>query len=517
MIKDTHELNSFGSPKFPKLKGHIKVTLHNVHNGKNEVYEGDNVVTNAVQDIASANFLGALNYANIFGSYGVWKKFFGGVLLYESAHPNLDADKYYPQADTANHLTAHAGQTSIDPNHDDDLRRGNPVGESFLETADSVKQVFEWGTSHGNGNISAISLTHTDTGDVGLGSATYAFQNFSPFATISGSNLTNVGSYCSSKDNIVALYDDNHGISYHIGEPSDWYSGHTRFQTDKITVYIRKYPYNKFGLFETMTADSSKQVSFTIEDLPFDLFCQPCFYFEPSTKYLWIFSNLTGLSGDYNQWFTWDNQHIRYFKIDTVNQTLVDLGSGVYYDTLDSDTANLVPICYVRRPYSNNYRFANIVIDESGYAYFPFSTQTASQGQFDSGENFHIEGLKKIKVSTGVTSASIAYTTELNHFKPMIKHGDLFIQSGMVINGSGYPCVNQLDTFYGSWAYQTVTSPSMLVVPNRSAGDSISTARYILANKMLNTTKYNLPSTVQKTPSQSMVVEYTLQEVAPNE
>lgn len=521
MIKDNMQLSGFNNIKFPKLKGHIKVTLHNVHNGKNEVYEGYNVVTNAVQDIASADYLGTLSYNTLFGSQGIWKQWFGGVLLYETAHANLDADKYYPQSDSANHLVAHAGQTSIDPNHDDDLRRGNPVGESFLETADSIKQVFEWGTSHGNGNISAISLTHTDTGDVGLGSATYAFQNFSPFAVINNSELVNVSSSYGAENNLVAQYDDNHGIGFIIGDGTNsgsegWYWEHSLFQTDKITVFIRKLPYTKFGLFDKNTARTDNEDRFTIENLPIDLYCMPCFYYEPSTKYLWIFNNVTGIDTT-NYGVTWDNENVNYFKIDTVNQTLVDLGSGVYYKTLHSDTATLAPTSYHRRASSMNFRYANIVYDGE-YVYVPTTSGVVWSNTYDSNEDMHINGYKKIKASTGTTHSSISFTTEVNHFKPAIKHGDLIISSGKVVNGTtDYICVNQLDTFYGTWAYQELTSPSMLVLPNRSAKEGISTARYILANKMLNTTKYNLPSTIQKTASQSMVVEYTLTEVAPNE
>lgn len=512
IIKDKTELNGFNSTKIPKLKGHVKITLRNVRNGKKEIVEGDNIVTDAIADIYANNYMGGIDYSKLMP---MWSKWFGGVLCYNQFHSNLDADKYYPYSESNNSLIAHAGQRGIDVQHDDDMRAGNPTTSAYVETENSIKMVWEWGTTHGNGTIRALSLTHTDVGDAGLGGTNYRFQNLSPFAVINGTQLPAVNSSFNAGDNLLAQYDDNHGIGFEIGDGTGegsegWYSGHVRFQTDKITVFVRRLPYAKSGLFETFNARTNEERKFTITDLPFDLFCQPCFYFEPSTKYLWVFSNVTGLSGSYSELVTWDNQNVRYFKIDCENEELVDLGSGVYYKTLQSDTADLPPICYVRRPYSMNFRYASICKD-GDYVYFP-TTSGITWGQFDSGEDMHINGYKKIKISTS-TNDGISLTAEQNHLKPMIKHGDLILTSGMVINDEGYPCVNQLDTFYGTWGLQETDKPSMLVLPNRSTSTPTSTARYILASKLLHTTKYNLPSAITKTAGQSMTVEYTLQEV----
>ena len=515
IIKDSSKLNRMGGSNFPVLKGHVKITLKNVHNGKTEVIEGENIVTDAVKDIFEANYLGGIDYSK---TMPLWSKWFGGVLCFETAHANLDTDKYYPLSDSNNHLVAHAGQSGIDVLHDDDLRAGNPTPSSFVATASSMKQVWEWGTTHGNGTIRALSLCHSDIGDAGLGGSNYKFQNLNPFDVLNNTTqLPNVMSGLAADDNLVAQYDDNHGIGFIIGDGTSsgdegWYAGHTRFQTDKITVYIRRLPYAKAGLFETLSAVKANETKFTIEDLPFNLYCQPCFYFEPSTKYLWIFSNVTGLTGDYGDKVSFDNQNVNYFKIDTVNQELVDLGSGVYYKTLQSDTQDLVPICYVRRAQSNNYRFASILV-EDGYAYFPKSTDGISWGpSFDNGEDLHIDGFKKIKISNNANTG-ISLTSEMNHLKPMIKQGDLLLASGMVINDDGYPCLNQLETFYGTWGLQELDKPSLLAIPNRSADTAASTARYILASKFLLATKYNLNSAITKSASQSMTIEYTLTEV----
>lgn len=70
-----------------------------------------------------------------------------------------------------------------------------------------------------------------------------------------------------------------------------------------------------------------------------------------------------------------------------------------------------------------------------------------------------------------------------------------------------------------SWLFSTPNRPSSYLM--NADGSSVNASgilaswnkRFIIANKMLNTTLFNLPAPVQKTSSQSMIVEYTLQEI----
>jgi hypothetical protein len=137
MIKDTYRLNGFNSVKLPKLKGHVKLTLHNCKNGKNEVYEGDNIITNAVRDIFANNYLGAIDYSK---TMPLWSNWYGGILCYENAfavdsQTGLpDPDDYFPQGDDVNPVTAHAGAT-VPQDFADDLKRGMPntAGQVFAD------------------------------------------------------------------------------------------------------------------------------------------------------------------------------------------------------------------------------------------------------------------------------------------------------------------------------------------------------------------------------------------------
>ena len=82
MAKDKTYLTGFNQIKLPKLKGKVKITLHNPTTGKTQIVEGENIVTNAVSDIYARNFMGAIDYTK---TMPLWANWYGGVLCYENA------------------------------------------------------------------------------------------------------------------------------------------------------------------------------------------------------------------------------------------------------------------------------------------------------------------------------------------------------------------------------------------------------------------------------------------------
>ena len=145
------------------IKGSVKMTLHNVHNGKNEIITGKNTVTYAVRDLFANNILGGLDNSKFTP---LWSNFFGGVLAYKTAHPLvngvLDPSDYFPQANSANNLIAHAGDQAPASAviAQEDFQRGSPA--SRIITDGVVKQTWEWTPSQGNGLIASLALTHKD-------------------------------------------------------------------------------------------------------------------------------------------------------------------------------------------------------------------------------------------------------------------------------------------------------------------------------------------------------------------
>ena len=503
IIKEKKRLDGFNTPKIPQIKGHVKITLHNCRTGKNEVIEGENIVTNAMRDILAANYVGGINYSKIFGTEGIWKKWFGGVLLYEQAH-TLNPDNYYPQSDSDNHLFAHAGQNPIDPLYDDDLTRGNPVAAAFIQTEDTVKQVWEWGSARGNvpdgRYIRALSLTHSDVGDAGLGSSSYAFSQFTPFESIGGfaSNSRIAGK------EVFAQYDEAHGIAFAIGNDGEWTIGNQVFETNKITVYKRKFPFSKTGLYQTQVSDGRFEDKFTVT-ISFNVYAQPCFYFDQENKRLWLFTNYTSAS-------SYSKTVIKYSIIDCITKTETAHG------TITSDTANLAPLGYGdNTAYHGEGRsvFMGIVFDGT-YFYFPTGINTAAGDVKES-----LTGYQKINFSNQADQETITLSSgTIDRFWSPVYGGGLLVSMGGVVNGDTlYPCQSNWPLAFQS-GYSLFSAepnkPSSYITQLdtlrlTSAADYC--PRDIFANKLLNMTLFNLPSPIQKTSSQSMTVEYTLQEV----
>ena len=522
IANDLTRFNSISGVKIPKLKGHVKLTLHNCRTGKNETYEGSNVISNAVRDIFLANHLGAINTGSLLP---IWSKWYGGVLCYQNPHPvpsgseEPDPDAYFVQGNDINPLIAHAGDVAPQ-DLADDLTRGMPNTAVRVITDTAVKQGWEWGTTQGNGIISALSLTHKDTGNCGLGSNSNAFAAFEPFASIG--NLASVSPQINSADNLFTKYDENHGLWFHIGDVDEFYNQHTNFETKKLTVIIRRLPFEKVGLFETMNADATNQRVFVVE-LTNNLYLQPAFYFDYENKKLWVFNNVTSVMSSSE---SYSNTTVNYAVIDCESEEVDSEG------TIVSDTSNLAPLSMIHIQQSgfvNRFINANI-IKEGNYVYFPTTAGVnwGSASTNDFGQN--VNGYKKINIVNQAEQSSISFNTAQTHFRSSIKNGGLILTGGRVVNGGvGYSCANTYltdfsesapsRTFTGVWGFGTPDKISSYATPIGTGDYSSPTSlnRYILVNKMVNTTLFNLPTAVQKTSTQSMTVEYTIREVSDDE
>lgn len=511
---DNCRLETIGGMKFPKFKGHVKLTLRDIRTGRTiQKVEADNIVTNALRDILAANYVGAVDYSKVFGSDGFWKKWFGGILLYEQAH-TLDADNYFPKSDGNNHLWGHAGQTSIDANHDDDLTRGNPLSIAVTHTADSVKLVWEFGPTRANvpdgRYIRSLSLTHADTGDAGLGSDTYAFRNFQPFEAIAQESFKTIPTTQKTIFNgqLFGQYDDSHGFSFFIGDEGEYSTSKLLFATNKVTIYIKKFPYLKGGLYETWSVDNTYVRSFTITSANITFYSQPAFYFDYENKRLWLFSNITSTG------LAYDKSHINYIVIDC------ESGTEVAHGTIISDAQDLGAIGGFYNAYGYQWGASflpyNIIFDGT---YFYFPTGGNVQG---------ITGFKKINLTNQSDQAVISFLNSQPYVQP-VRAGELLVACGhdfvaeiyagtapgIVVNGNtGYPCaaVGFLNNSAMD-AYNLQDKPSFEGMCVGITRNITTVNRGIFANKMVNTTLFNLPSPVQKTSSSSMTVEYTLTQI----
>ena len=524
-----------------KLKGHVKLTLTDVKTGKKTVREGDNIITNALADLLRQNLLGGVDFSKIYGSDGIWKKWFGGILCYEQAHNNLNASEYFMPNSNDNPVTAHAGQTPIDTEHDDDATRGEASSISYNRTSNSIKLVWNWTRERGNGIIRALSLCHTDAGSYGIGNESYHFKNtFTPWEQIQSSNLVAVNQAPRSAGNAFVQYDDVHALSFFIGEDG-WYNASASVPSQEdliydVTVYIRRLPYLKCGLFDIQagTAVETDVRKFTVTTSAGFKY-NPSFYFDTETKYLWLFRNSTyavyDQYGDIRPPHTnareWSKNTVWYSVIDCENEVEVESG------TIISDADDLTFLessadgNLSKRMYYGAIVIQTNIMKDGDYVYVPIGNGVDIYGQ---GHSFTqgFKGFKKINIANQGDQETIPFVddTVLGTSYCSVKQGDLAMGFGWVMNGGVlYPCsLTPFTKGGGEWAMANFMRPYpnqqdkpviYMPVGNR-AENSGNIQRYIMASKLVNTTKFNLDIPVEKTMSNEMTVEYTITEVSEN-
>lgn len=143
------------------LKGHTRIIFTDEATGEERVVaDTTNLVTNAVASILSRNYSGLASIASLLPL----KSLYSGVLCFQNEITE-DADNYNPPDETTNPLVAHAGQTANDTAS---VLRGNPVISDIVETDTSVKWVWSWDSSHGNGTIRTVCLCPDLLGNMGL-------------------------------------------------------------------------------------------------------------------------------------------------------------------------------------------------------------------------------------------------------------------------------------------------------------------------------------------------------------
>lgn len=484
------------------LKGHVKVTLRDAKTGKiDQIVEGDNIVTNAVGDLLGNNVLGCVDYTKI---YPLWSRWFKGCLALEQPF-TLTADDYFIKDDSVNRVVAHAGDVSPD-DIADDLKRGNPNTHTQVVQPNFVRQIWEWGPKQGNGTISSIALTHKDVGNAGVGADSVAFRAFQPFDVIS-IGLSTFASGLKSSENVIAKLNDHYGLWFEIGEPGEYSNSHSIFETTSITLYFKKLAYGEIGIYETTSAITEFDEKITVDlGVGNHLYCQPSYYLDGNKLHL--FSNITGI----NQYgsCTW-NSNVRHFVITIAN----DLSSATVtdVDTIPTGRSDLAPVCighYGQGSARPSFRcIAHQKVGAIDYWFFPVSANDNS--------DLNAKGYLKCDDSGAVSYFDLLETQ--NYIKSGMTGTGIcpIIMSGRVINGGhGYTCSDQFVVNepwkVADWAFSTPNDISSYLVPI-GGGTSITASRYIVANKMVYTTKFNLPQTIIKTASQAMTVEYTITEV----
>ena len=145
------------------LKGHTKIELTNVHTGQKEVVEHHNMITNVMQDMNKRVY--GVNgmetdlylFAKQFGD-PFWKAMFSGIILFEDALTDDPSEYIFPAGNKV------VGCGDIERVRTSDFSdkscsvMGNYNSDESVATGSTIKMVYDFPTSQGNGTISAIAL-----------------------------------------------------------------------------------------------------------------------------------------------------------------------------------------------------------------------------------------------------------------------------------------------------------------------------------------------------------------------
>lgn len=479
MIKDTVQLQGFPKMKLPKIKGEVEIKLHNPTTGKTEIQKGENMVTNAVADIFAYNHGADFDYRKVVP---VWQKMYGGILCFAQSLDVSSSDAandYFIPDNEANSVTAHAGQNAY-TDQADDTSRGSPSSANMSINDGTVTLSWEWGLSSGNGPISALALTHTDVGDAGTGSTSNAFKAMKPVINASyGLTLPS-----SSQRNIMFTGSDGYGY---------------RFLTTSSTITIDKIPIMNLqtgliGLSLNSDPDTSLIDSHTISLTSFttDNY-QPFYCYDWANHNLWLFySDAVGRT-------------FKYAKISLTSWTVL---------AKDSITTDSESVADLRNGYWTNSDIGAVQLMFDGtYVYFPIGAM---------GRYCECYGLLKMKLppnhadqtklpQTAKALGGLFYTSTSNR---------ILVGDACVINNNNvYASGTDVDwDKYGGVDRMPLRNSNPGLSALEIYRTSITGGNYYPAiSKFYLGTKYNLQTPVQKTPSQSMLITYTLTEVAPNE
>lgn len=466
MIKDTIKLNGMNGIKIPQIKGHVKIRLYNPNTWKQEIIEGDNMITNALRDIFASNLCGVMKYNDMLPLYS---KMLGGLICFGDT---LDvssqdaADDYFIPDNHANTVIAHAGQTPL-TSQADDITRGNPSDTRMAVADGAVTLAWEWASTAGNGLIKSLGLTHADVGDAGTGS------NSAAFTAMTANINANYG--LTPAKHVHFIDADGYGYSISVSGTS---------------LTLTKFPiaYSEVGLvgipFDYV---SGIQKTKTIT-LGTSFGGAPMYFFDKASSKLYFFYNTyatNSVSMDMVNLSDWDD-------IPSPTHAVWDnLGESVGPLSTTADRYCNLPFC-------------------DGYVYLP---------KFDSiGGN--TLGFLKVKLSstgdqTFVTGVSGKMLSGV--FQPNAEHRVIAGKSYVINNNVLYKTAIASPDWVYTWAGDNRTVNSNLdqnkslvgmTYINNGGGYYPSISKFYLASK------FNLPTPVQKTNTQNMVVTYTLTEVA---
>lgn len=464
----------FRGRDFPLIRGDVKFKLKNVHNGKTEVQEHHNIVTNALADIFGNNYGGLLNYQNFADLYRTW---LGGVLLFQNQLDLTSADDYFIPDSATNPIKAHAGQTPL-TDQADDLTRGNPDSTGTVLSVNSTKLRWEWGTSAGNGVISSLGLTHSDVGSYGAGVISNAQKSLNPFADVGC-----ISQSYTFGDNANAVLGIDGNMAYNI------------FLVDTTTVHIYKTPINnsKFKLQGSSLTPLTDYTTLVTATLPnaYGRRTGGSFYYD------FDFANnkaiLYGIPTEGGT--TLYKDEISLADGTVTHSTITVTGAKLWQFTTRGSLGARDLSCPIRAMVLDNHLYV--------YGYTTYNTVPNKIFIINLSNTADISEVDTSDFSNFNPDSSITSLTKRHAIS-----GGIIVHDGFLINGGKiFEIASSTINYQYGIPYVLPNSISSPVIGINNSVNTISVCKLYLA------TKFNLDTPVTKTSAQSMTVEYTLTEV----
>ena len=444
------------------LKGHAKIELTDVNTGKVEMYEEDNLVTNAV-----ARHLNLLRNVNAMGTgegklnqsklLPIYNHMTNGILLFQSELEE-DVNNMVLPAPATNPLVGYASNGAYSGT--DTKRGGMNINESGA-VENGYKYVWDFATSQANGQISALALTSYMAG---------------------ATPYRNTGVSSTVQDNYMGYIKKNADITEHINMIEfDFDTGISKqlYMSDATTLLIREIDWHllNVGLMDApgkASVKSSITVDLTSETISINAESQ------------WI----DGEDGYYYALYCSYGQ--------TVNVARVNKETLALDEEFGQKTITLTSAVSVQAKEYENARVLN------GYLYIAYNNR-----------------IHKINMNdfSDISYANQSYYSVSNN-KCMRKWGkDKLVMGGLVIF-EDLSVEKFANNEYGiSCAYYRLHGKSVAIDDSGAVYyfyvQDTDTAIQIEANSNYNylATINNLATPVTKTAAQTMKITYTLTEV----
>lgn len=503
-----------------KLKGHTTIELRNVETGEVKKYEDDNMFTNAIAkmvNFAIKHSLGA-NPLDVLTTH--WYNLLGGLVLFDTALTE-SADNIYAPAGVTPVGYGQVGNT----NSYQSMNEWGTYNSQESDTSATDQKVFVWdfSTSHANGTIASVCLTHRNAGMAGFGMKNMVIVDTNTRGDIS----VGTGIIASSKGRQGRSNSDyglvGSNLSLNDGSYMDFCIDSVndlRYQfkvcLDGLSVIKVSLSPEKFDIFRGSTYYQSYD-----EDTYSETFTGSYFYhcYNPDEKvlYFWTTSTDTVSFGSGGV-----DVYIHKFDMSGSTPTLTKNWKRLQvsnYETYNSFVIKSSAIYVIGRATSGGYFCIKKFDTSSGTV---TTVKTLVQAEIPYGYSFYgsynrkpfiINGLMFVPAVINSVSGSSVY-----HAVVVDTSDDSFRFTNVVMNGYSYsypympgthiPPIDKTQIVFGSILNSGEQNDTMLTL-NSSGGDSTTNGNLFAPIQYLGTIN-NLSEAIVKTAQQTMKVTYTI-------